>query len=895
MMQPEARFGRRISKLSSLFTTGLMALGLTTAAQAATFTVTTTNDTGSGSLRQAITSANTTAGVDTIAFNIAGSGVKTINVGSELPLITEHAVIDGTTQPGFAGAPLIELRGTEGSGSGLTFSVNTPGAGHASAVKSLVINSFDYDGIYILLTDNVTVTGCRIGTNAAGTQAMPNYENGIYIHGSANNVIGGNTAASRNLISGNFADGILIAGNPAQLEIATNNTLLGNYIGTDVTGALPLGNGFDGVHIENASGNTVGGVSNGQPNRIAFNGFAGIYIPVLYGQTSSTGNVLRGNSIFENSLMGIDLANQSEFSSGYGIVTPNDSGDADSGGNNSQNFPLLGTPTTGAGGNTVIDATFNSRPNRTYVIDFYASDSLNDSGKGEGKTYISPSITVITNSLGTSTFDLNLGANYAGKYLTAVATQTTAGDGFNDTSEFSAAVLVPGGSNATLQFDSPGYGVNEGSSTTITVTRTGNTEGIASVVLTASPGTASSPADFIASSTTLQFAAGQASRTVNLGTVNDTLVEGNETVSLNLSSPTGATLGSQSFATLVIVDNDQATSFTIAGRVTESSGTPVAGVSISRGAGTTAVLTDSTGNYILTDVPNGTYTLTPTKAAFGFTPATRSVTVNGANSTAQNFTAATTARSIIGRVANHSGVGIPNVQVTRNGANSVFTNANGDFTFVNVVPGTYTIAPVISPALNGVTLYPASRSVTVSTANITNQLFQASFRINGRIASHSGAGIAGVQVQRSLGASVVSAFTNSNGDFTFTDVRSGNYNVAPVLTPALSGMSFTPTTRAVTVATANLTNINYIGMFSVSGRVATSAGTPLPNVLMRLTVGASSTTALTDAQGNFRFSNMRSGSYTLTASQTGRTFSPASRSVTVGTLSLTNQNFTGSG
>src|SRR5262245_53265943 len=81
----------------------------------ATFPVTSTADSGSGSLRNAITAANSTPGADTITFNISGGGVQTITLFSDLPILSERATIDGTTQPGYAGKPLIVLRGGTGS------------------------------------------------------------------------------------------------------------------------------------------------------------------------------------------------------------------------------------------------------------------------------------------------------------------------------------------------------------------------------------------------------------------------------------------------------------------------------------------------------------------------------------------------------------------------------------------------------------------------------------------------------------------------------------------------------------------------------------------------------------------------------------------------------------
>lgn len=250
--------------------------------------------------------------------------------------------------------------------------------------------------------------------------------------------------------------------------------------------------------------------------------------------------------------------------------------------------------------------------------------------------------------------------------------------------------------------------------------------------------------------------------------------------------------------------------------------------------------------------------------------------------------------SISGHIANHSGTAMPGTSVSRTGGSNVTTDASGNYSFTGVVAGSYTIAPVTTPALTGVTFTPASTSVTVSSSNLTNINFLATFTISGRVANHSGAGIPNVQVRRVQGSSSVTVVTNASGNFSFVNVRSGSYTLEPVLTPALSGMSFTPVSRSVTVGTTNVTNQNFIGMFSASGRISNSAGVAMPNVLVRLNTSTTSTSTLTDASGNYRFSNVRSGGYTLVPSQSGKTFSPASRSISVTTLSLTNQNFIGS-
>src|SRR5437016_6318317 len=163
--------------------------------RAATFTVTNTNDSGLGSLRQAIIDSNSTAGQkDTIAFNIPGTGVRTIAPLSSLPLITDPVVIDGTTQPGFAGTPIIDLNGASAGGTfGLILSSGS------STVRGLVINRFNGSAITLRGIDNA-VEGNFIGTDATGKVALSNGGAGVLINGpSSGNRIGGTTIGARNI------------------------------------------------------------------------------------------------------------------------------------------------------------------------------------------------------------------------------------------------------------------------------------------------------------------------------------------------------------------------------------------------------------------------------------------------------------------------------------------------------------------------------------------------------------------------------------------------------------------------------------------------------------------------------------------------------------------------
>jgi hypothetical protein len=164
------------------------------------FAVTNTNDSGVGSLRWAIENANSTAGSDTVTFNIPGAGVQTIRPLSPLPEITDAIIIDGTTQPGYSGSPLIELDGSQAGTSAVGLVIS---AGN-STVKGLVINRFR-TGIDLLGDGTNLIQGNYIGTDATGTVALGNNA-GISIFNGVNNVV------RDNLISGNIGTAVSFFG-----------------------------------------------------------------------------------------------------------------------------------------------------------------------------------------------------------------------------------------------------------------------------------------------------------------------------------------------------------------------------------------------------------------------------------------------------------------------------------------------------------------------------------------------------------------------------------------------------------------------------------------------------------------------------------------------------------
>jgi hypothetical protein len=148
------RMARR-GMLACLIFPALLAIASVASVGAATFTVTNTNDTGIGSLRQAITDANSAGG--TVSFAITGGGARTIALASSLPTITGAVTVDGTTESGYAGAPLVTL---DGSG---RYSVFAVGAGAALTISGLIIQNAVTGGI--VNAGSLTVNGCTLRSN----------------------------------------------------------------------------------------------------------------------------------------------------------------------------------------------------------------------------------------------------------------------------------------------------------------------------------------------------------------------------------------------------------------------------------------------------------------------------------------------------------------------------------------------------------------------------------------------------------------------------------------------------------------------------------------------------------------------------------------------------------
>ncbi len=288
---------RLVAKSFLMFFVGLVSLLLFVShahAAPATFSVTNTNDSGAGSLRQAITAANSNANaadMDVIEFNISGSEVHTIAVNSDLPLVTEKVTINGYSQPGSSENtaaspnPLNSVIKIEISGTNATLSQGILGiAAQGSIVKGLSI----YDGAapdsnfakatLALASNDTILQGSFIGVRADGFTTGEYDKNcaSVFVAGTGV-LVGGVNSADRNLLSSECS-----IGQAAALAVMGTAEIYGNYIGlakdgvTDLTPNAADANGLNapfsmGVNVINTGGNTVGGPTSAKQNIISGN------------------------------------------------------------------------------------------------------------------------------------------------------------------------------------------------------------------------------------------------------------------------------------------------------------------------------------------------------------------------------------------------------------------------------------------------------------------------------------------------------------------------------------------------------------------------------------------------------------------------------------------------
>lgn len=572
------------------------ALVAAVSASAATYTVTNVNDSGAGSLRQAILDANGNAGADTIAFNIPGAGVHTIAPTSVLPSVTDQVTIDGYTQPGAApntlaigndAVILIELDGVNLPIEDALFFSNTSGG---SIVRGLAVGRWDHG---LVVGSASSVAGCFVGLDATGMATRPNASSGITITSSAGVTIGGPAPADRNVVSANTSNGIWVLSND-------DVTIVNNYVGLNAQGTSTIGTQQLGIRISSGSnciiggtggnGNVAGGhwqafVSSGvyiegdshnnqvlgnrlgmsatgsgsaanrhgiylaasggisptnniigsaaAPNLIEFNTQRGVTIGGT--ATAATGNAIRYNSIRQ--LVAIDLGDDG--------ATANDNLDADTGPNELQNHPVI-TSATVNGGTIDVSGTLNSTPNSTFNVQVYADASGGcRPGQYEAET------TVNTDGSGNGSFNVSFSGS-AGWRVGATATNAA-----NSTSEFSTCMLVTSATPPTISIGDVTQAEGDAGTTSFSfaVTLSAPYASAVSVDYATVPGTATAPGDYAVAAGTATITAGQTTTNIQVTVQGDVAFEPDETFSVVLSNPVNGSIADGSGEGTIVNDD----------------------------------------------------------------------------------------------------------------------------------------------------------------------------------------------------------------------------------------------------------------------------------------------------------------------------------------------------
>jgi len=512
---------------------------------------------GSTAARANTISSNFGAGV----YITGASSVGNVILGNLIGVTSDGQAAKGNAQEGVA-----------------DFSPGTiigPGNVISGNLRGVLISGSEATGVVV--RDNL------IGTDSTGTLDLGNSMEGVLIENATDAVIEGNSSgsqvisgnlvgvsivgpsASGNLVQGNFIgtdssglnplpnaqQGILVDGAPEntvggtttaarnvisanqwgiQLDgsAATGNHVEGNLIGTGADGLTPLGNEVDGVLIiDGAANNLIGGLGTGQGNTIAFNAADGVQV----NGPTSIGNGILSNRIFANGGLGIDL------------VPPNPPLGPHIGPNHLQPSPVLTLLTLTSTG-VVVQGTLSSMPDTSYLIQFFLTAPGNSSIDGE----LLGATTVTTDGNGNASFSVALAFNIAaGEGV--VATATDPGD---NTSEFSTEVI---NQPAILVFSMADYTVNQAAGVAvITVDREGGGGVVTVAYATAAGGTAVPGVDYTPVSGTLTFGFGVTMQSFVVPIIDDPTLLIDKTVKLVLSSPTGgAELGTPSSAILTIV------------------------------------------------------------------------------------------------------------------------------------------------------------------------------------------------------------------------------------------------------------------------------------------------------------------------------------------------------
>jgi parallel beta-helix repeat protein len=353
--------------------------------------------------------ANDIGGTDPGSGNVISANARGLYLSLSGPGNVVYGNMIGTNPAGTSAAGF----GNTGPGIRVEGSNGTTIGGPTATTRN-VISGNGAEGIDLEVATTTDIEGNRIGTDVTGAVDLGNATDGVLVSDSPTNTIGGTTAAQANVISGNDQNGVRVTGKTTKA-----NKVLANLIGTQADGTSPLPNTGDGVLIDGKAKKTAVGGAGARRNVISGNGAAGVFVD------SGTGNAIRQNSISANGGLGIDL-----HAAG---VNPNDAGDADTGANLGQNYPVVSSAVAG-GGTTTVAGTLDSTASATFTVDVFWSPTRDPSLFGEGLTYLG-SVTATTGLGGHATFSSAFaGAIPAGSWVTMTAT-----DSKGNTSEFSQA------------------------------------------------------------------------------------------------------------------------------------------------------------------------------------------------------------------------------------------------------------------------------------------------------------------------------------------------------------------------------------------------------------------------------------------------------------------------
>ena len=326
-----------------------------------------------------------------------------------------------------------------------------------------------------------------------------------------------------------------------------------------------------------------------------------------------------------------------------------------------------------------------------------------------------------------------------------------------------------------------------------------------------------------------------------------------------------------------------ASKYTISGVIQDDEGDPVPGVLVTlSGDADDTVLTGVAGTFSFADLPNGDYTVTPTKSQWVFTPVSRSVTGLSEDTALAAFEGVGSIYSISGTISGDIATGVT-VTLSGDASDSVVTGGDGTYVFEDLPDGDYTV----TPSLTGYTFSPASTNVTINNGNQSGKDFTSSevtYAISGNVMDWEGADLEGVLV--SVTGDATDSFTTlADGNFSF-DLPDGSYT----LTATKAGVVFTPLTIAVTVAGSAQANKNFSEhTFAVTGAITDWEGADLSGVLVTIT-GDHGTTDTTGVSGVWGVV-LPAGSYVATPTKAGVTFNPASLNITVVASAVSGQNF----